>query len=249
METVYVNSNDPNFFEEYNVEVRQDQEEWIAKLRELREQILSGNMESDFQINGQWVQALRFDRHLYFPLLCLKDRDDRGKKIMVDENTNEPLIKISPVPLNAGEQTFVRHIREYYDEHKDDQFAGKEVYLLRNESRKGIGFFEANNFYPDFILWVNDGERQRVSFIDPKGIRNLHGFDDPKIQLYKLLKTEIEPKLCDPDIVLDSFIISNTPYEEVSFWNPVADKSVFRKNHIVFQMDEDYIGELLGMIC
>ena len=92
-----MNANDPNFFEEYNVEVRQDQEEWIAKLRELREQILSGNMESDFQINGQWVQALRFDRHLYFPLLCLRDRDDRGKKIMVDENTNEPLIKISPV--------------------------------------------------------------------------------------------------------------------------------------------------------
>ncbi len=55
METVYVNANDPNFFEEYNVEVRQDQEEWIDKLRELREQILSGNMESDFQINGQWV--------------------------------------------------------------------------------------------------------------------------------------------------------------------------------------------------
>ena len=50
-----MNSNDPNFFEEYNVEVRQDQEEWIDKLRELREQILSGNMESDFQINGQWV--------------------------------------------------------------------------------------------------------------------------------------------------------------------------------------------------
>ena len=39
METVYVNANDPNFFEEYNVEVRQDQEEWIDKLRELREQI------------------------------------------------------------------------------------------------------------------------------------------------------------------------------------------------------------------
>ena len=102
METVYVNSNDPNFFDEYNVEVRQDQEEWIEKLKELREQILSGNMESDFQINGKWIQALRFDRHLYFPLLCLTDRDSHGKKTMVDENTNEPLIKISPVPLNAG---------------------------------------------------------------------------------------------------------------------------------------------------
>ena len=248
METVYVNDNDPNFFDEYTVEVRQDQEQWIERLKELREQILLGNMKSNFEINSKWIQALRFDRHLYYPLLCLTDRDDRGKKIMVDENTNEPLIKISPVPLNIGEKTFVEHIRNYYYEHKDDVFAGKDVYLLRNESKKGIGFFEANNFYPDFILWVNEGKRQRVSFIDPKGLRNIRGFEDPKIQLYNLLKSEIEPKLNDPDIILDSFIVSNTPYEEISFWNPCEDKSVFKKNHIVFQMDNEYIGELFGMI-
>ena len=248
METVYVNANDPNFFENYTVEVRQDQEQWIERLKELREQILSGNMKDNFKINDDWIQALRFDRHLYYPLLCLTDRDDRGKKTMVDENTNEPLIKMSPVPLNRGEKTFVEHIRKYYSEHKDDVFAGKDVYLLRNESRKGIGFFEANNFYPDFILWVNEGRKQRVSFIDPKGLRNVRGFENPKIQLYKLLKSEIEPRLNDPDIVLDSFIVSNTPYEEISFWNRCGDKSVFRKNHIVFHEDNDYIGELFGMI-
>ncbi|MCI7015511.1 MAG: DEAD/DEAH box helicase family protein [Prevotella sp.] len=248
METVYVNDNDPNFFDEYTVEVRQDQEQWIERLKELREQINSGNMKDNFEINSKWIQALRFDRHLYYPLLCLTDRDDRGKRIMVDENTNEPLIKISPVPLNRGEKTFVEHIRNYYNEHKDDVFAEKDVYLLRNESRKGIGFFEANNFYPDFILWVNEGKRQRVSFIDPKGLRNIRGFEDPKIQLYNLLKSEIEPKLNDPDIILDSFIVSNTPYKEISFWNPCEDKSVFKKNHIVFQMDNEYIGELFGMI-
>ena len=85
--------------------------------------------------------------------------------------------------------------------------------------------------------------------LHPKGLRNIRGFGDPKIQLYKLLKTEIEPKLGDPDIVLDSFIISNTPYEEARFWNPVEDKSVFKKNHIIFQMDKGYIRELFGMIC
>lgn len=248
METVYVNDNDPNFFDEYTIEVRQDQEQWIERLKELREQINSGYMKDNFEINSKWIQALRFDRHLYYPLLCLTDRDDRGKRIMVDENTNEPLIKISPVPLNRGEKAFVEHIRNYYNERKDDVFAGKDVYLLRNESRKGIGFFEANNFYPDFILWVNEGKRQRVSFIDPKGLRNIRGFEDPKIQLYNLLKSEIEPKLNDPDIILDSFIVSNTPYEEISFWNPCEDKSVFKKNHIVFQMDNEYIGELFGMI-
>ncbi|MGN1257139.1 MAG: hypothetical protein ACI4UA_08255 [Bacteroidaceae bacterium] len=167
---------------------------------------------------------------------------------MVDVDTNEPLIKISPVPLNLGEQAFVSDIRKYYHEHKDDLLAGKEVYLLRNESCKGIGFFEANNFYPDFILWVNDGVRQRVTFVDPKGIRNLRGLDAPKIQLFKLLKAEVEPKLDDATIVLDSFIISHTPYEDVSFKSPVDDRSVFRENHVIFQTDSDYVGRLFGMI-
>lgn len=50
METVYLSPNDPNFFKEYTVEVRNDQQEWIDKLHELREQILSGNLERDFTI-------------------------------------------------------------------------------------------------------------------------------------------------------------------------------------------------------
>ena len=245
METVYVDANDPNFFEEYTVEVRQDQEEWIEKLRELREQILSGNLERDFSIYSRWIQALRFDRHLYFPLLCLRDRDSQKKKILTDEHTNEPLIKISPVALNVGEANFVEHIRQYYDNHKDDLLAGKELYLLRNESRKGIGFFEASNFYPDFILWVNDGRKQHVIFIDPKGIRNLKGLNDPKIQLYKLLKTEVEPSLGDVDITLDSYIVSNTPYKDINFWGPFPN---FKENHIVFQTESNYVDELFSMI-
>ena len=247
METVYVNANDPNFFDGYTVEVRQDKEEWIDRLKELREQILSGNMKGNFEINSRWMQALRFDRHLYYPLLCLTDRDDRGKKIMVDENTNEPLIKISPVPLNIGEQTFVNRLREYYNAHQNDFFSGKELYLLRNESRKGIGFFEANGFYPDFILWVNDGKKQRVTFIDPKGLRNLRGFDDPKIQLFNLLRTEIQPKLNDPDIILDSYILSVTNFNDYGFWNNY-DKSVALQNHIIFQEGSNYIEELFKMM-
>ncbi len=241
METVYVSANDPNFFDEYTVEVRQDQKEWIEKLKELREQIVSGNLEHDFSIYGQWIQALRFDRHLYFPLLCLRDKDANGKKFLKDLHTNEPLIKFSPVPLNLGESVFVKHVREYYDKHKDDILKGKEVYLLRNESLKGIGFFEACNFYPDFILWVNEGERQHVTFIDPKGIRNLKGIKDPKIQLYNLLKTEVEPSLGDVNITLDSYIISNTVYDKVEFLGDYPD---FKENHVIFQTEETYMDEL-----
>jgi hypothetical protein len=63
-------------------------------------------------------------------------------------------------------------------------------------SKKGIGFFEANNFFPDFILWLVVGKKQYVSFIDPKGLRQIQGFSDPKIELHKTIKNTIESKTC-----------------------------------------------------
>ncbi len=245
METVYLDANDPNFFEEYTVEVRRDKESWIEKLKELNEQIRSGHFEQDFAIEAPWIQALRFDQHIYYPLLCLTEKDSTGKKVLVDKDTNEPLIKISPVALNRGESTFVEHVRKYYNKHKDDTLKGKDIYLLRNESRKGIGFFEASNFYPDFILWVNDGSKQHVTFIDPKGIRNLHGLNDPKIQLFHQLQTDVQPSLGDPDIVLDSYIVSNTDYKDVDFWGT---RPEFTASHVVFQHDDNYLDIMFQSI-
>ncbi len=245
METVYITPGDPNFFAEYTVEVRRDQGRWIERLKELNEQIRSGNLEQDFAIEAPWIQAMRFDQHLYYPLLFLTYRAANGQRILVDKDTNEPLIKISPVALNVGEQTFVKHVRAYYNAHKDDTLKGKDLYLLRNESRKGIGFFEASNFYPDFILWVNDGEKQHVTFIDPKGIRNLKGLGDPKIQLFHQLQEEVQPTLGDSDIVLDSYIISNTDYDDVSFWGTCPE---FADSHVVFQADDDYLDKMFSNI-
>lgn len=247
METVYLSPDDPNFFEEYAVEVRSDQAAWIEKLKELREQIVSGHFKHDFPIYSQWIQALRFDQHLFYPLLCLREKNEQGHRALIDPDTNEPLIKISPVALNVGETAFVKAIRDYYNAHCNDILQGKEIYLLRNESRKGIGFFEASNFYPDFILWVNDGQKQHVTFLDPKGIRNLKGIEDPKIQLYNTLKTEVEPTLDDPDIILDSYILSNTPYSEVSFWTDYQ-REKFDESHVLFSMEDNYIDVLFRKI-
>lgn len=250
METVWLDPSDPNFFDEYTVEVRNDKNEWIEKLRELKEQIDSHNLEKDFSIFSSWIEALRFDRHLFYPVLCLRDKDQNGKKLLQDEYTNEPLVKISPVALNVGETALIRDIRKFYEENKDDLLKDKEIYLLRNESRKGIGFFEASNFYPDFILWVNDAEKQHVTFIDPKGIRNLRGIQDPKIQLYKQLKTDVEPSLNDPNMILDSYIISNTTYNQVKFWGGKEELSRqdFENEHVLFQNDSNYIKVLFERV-
>ncbi len=122
-------------------------------------------------------------------------------------------IEIKPVALNKGEKDFVIDLKKYYDENPAI-FEGNELYLLRNRTLgSGIGFFEAGNFYTDFILWVVKNDLQHVAFVDPHGMGR-EGIESPKVQFYKKIK-EIEEELGDPEVVLDSFIVSPTPLAEI----------------------------------
>jgi hypothetical protein len=124
-------------------------------------------------------------------------------------------------------------------------FNGKNLYLLRNLSKgKGVGFFEAGNFHPDFIVWVLSETKQHVIFIDPKGIRNL-SIQDPKIEFYKTIK-EIQERLQDPNLMLDSYIVSDTPSSTMTMvWN--VEKRQMLEKHIVFQEEDraTYIQSIL----
>ena len=112
---------------------------------------------------------------------------------------------------------------------------------------RGVGFFEAGNFHPDFIVWQLVADRQQVAFVDPKGIRNV-GLSDPKIGFHETVKA-IELRLGNPDVVLESFIVSNTPSHVMrKQWG--IEKAEMSKRHIVFQ-DEDkdtYIGAMLQSV-
>ncbi len=158
-------------------------------------------------------------------------------------------MKVSPVSLNPGEMQFVVDLRTFYNDNPDF-FANHEMYLLRNMSRgRGIGFFEAGNFYPDFIIWLIVDGRQYVTFVDPKGIRNLEGPDDPKIRFHKTIK-EIEDRMGDPNVILNSFIISNTPFLQVRWWESGIEKADLEAANVLFQKEnrETYIAQLLGAI-
>jgi hypothetical protein len=223
--------NDPNFVHEYRLLIEQSQDAIVTNLEALKKIISDGTFSKDWSFGN--LQALWFGRHLYQPLLHFKS----------------DLVEVSPVSLNEGERDFVMDLRAFFDG-KQDFFKNCELYLLRNMSKgRGIGFFEAGNFYPDFILWLLVGQKQYVTFVDPKGLRNLDGPEDPKIRFYKTIK-EIEVRLADPNIILNSFIISNTPYKSIDWWSGGISKAELEKCHVLFQKEDKqlYVQSLLRAI-
>ena len=226
-------SDDPNFLGVkesaddgyYRILIDKSQEEIVAKLGELKAAIEKGELKP-WEFQG--LKAIWFGRHLYQPLLYLDSK----------------VVEISPAPLNKGERLFVEDLKTFHDGH-EDFFKDKELYLLRNLSKgRGVGFFEAGNFYPDFILWLLAGASQHVIFVDPKGIRNL-GSTDPKIQFYDTIK-EIEQRLGAANVGLHSFIISNTPSHTMHMlWR--MEKSEMLKRHVLFQEEDKdtYVKSML----
>jgi hypothetical protein len=209
----------------YRILLDKSQEEIRHKLEELKTAIEAGQLK-DVNFNG--LRTIWFGQHLYRPLLYL------------DSN----IVEITPTPLNLGERRFVEDLKAFYEGEKTF-FADKELYLLRNLSRgRGVGFFEAGNFHPDFILWLIAGGRQHVVFVDPKGIRNL-GPSDPKIGFYQTIK-EIEERLKVADVRLESFIVSSTASHEMTMlWGMGKDEMA--KRHILFQGEDKatYVRKLL----
>jgi hypothetical protein len=218
--------DDPNFFDEYRLMIEQSREDVLQKLDELKDLIGSGSLK-----NWQFLslQAIGFSNHLYQPLLYAGDN----------------LIEVKPVVLdNEGERDFVLDLKSYC-ESNPEFLKDKELYLLRNMSRgRGLGFFEAGNFYPDFILWLLHNGKQYVNFIDPKGIRNLP-ISDGKIQFHKEIKI-LEQRLGDPNVILNSFIVTETRIVEL-LWSDTVTVEDLELNNVLTRDEPDlrHIGLLL----
>jgi hypothetical protein len=226
--------DDPNFVQEYRLRVDESAENIKVGLEALKDQINKKTFTAKCEIGN--LSAYWFGSHLYQPLLHLN---------------KSQLIEVSPVSLNDGERDFVLDLKKFHDEDKDF-FKDRELFLLRNVSKRGIGFFEAGNFYPDFILWLLVGKKQYVTFVDPKGLRQLDdGSSNPKIQFYRTIK-EIEARLnkSDTSIILNSFIVSSTPYQNIPMWGEGMSMSDLQKCHVLFQRDdkETYIKMLFSKV-
>ena len=124
-----------------------------------------------------------------------------------------------------------------------EQTPKTSLYLLRNKSRgSGIGFFEAGNFYPDFIVWAVTGEKQVVAFIEPHGISH-EGPEHPKVQFHKVIK-DIETRLKDVHVRLESFIVTPTPIAAVIDRGLSCEE--WAEKHVLFMDSPKYIELLMN---
>jgi hypothetical protein len=209
----------------YVVRIPADRPGLRRQLDDLKALVEAGRIR-DVEFHG--VHVIPFAEHLYEPLLSV----------------TSDVIEVSPTSLNSGEVDFVEHMRRFHSAHPQ-AFRGRKLRVVRNLSRgKGLGFFEAGNFYPDFIVWLTTPTTQRIVFVDPKGLRQLDA-DDEKIMFSRTIKN-LERRLGDPHVQLDSFIVSSTSASQMSArWN--LSKDEMRQRNILFAEDgEAYIAAIIG---
>ena len=217
------------FWCDYQLIVDGDEEQVIASIKRIKKDL---EEKKDDLLKVGDLNACNFGNHLFQPLFHVR----RGGKIT-----------ILPVALNESEYQFVTDLKTWCDNHKAAlEKDGMELFLLRNMSRgKGVGFFEAGNFHPDFIMWLLNGGKQYVTFIEPHGLL-YEGPASKKILFHEKIK-EVEKRLGDPEVILNSFILSWTKQSRLD-WG-LSEKEL-EKRHVLFMAEDKdkYIGKLLTKV-
>ena len=174
--------------------------------------------------------SLGSHQHLYNPLLHLPKGGKQALRVIT-----------RPTALNEGEYHFVKDLQSWLDT-SPGMLTDTEVFLLRNESRKGTGFFEIGGFYPDFMLWIVKDEAQWLAFVDPKGlgrIADLKGWS--KLRLWETLR-EIQQRNPGLGVHLDSWLVSVTPRLQAPV--ELQDPAKALGNHVVYQGESGYMERL-----
>jgi len=209
----------------YQLIVDGDEEQVVQGIEQIKKDL---EQKKDDLLRVGDLNACNFGKHLFQPLFHVRC----GGKITV-----------LPVALGESEYQFVTDLKTWCDSNR--AVLGKEgleLFLLRNMSRgKGVGFFEAGNFHPDFILWMLFQGKQYVTFIEPHGL--LHeGPASDKVCFHERIKG-VEERLKDPTVILNSFILSWTRFSQLKWGYSQTD---LENMHVLFMTDDrdQYIGKL-----
>jgi hypothetical protein len=235
MELRPLKMEDENLLNYYRIQINENDKVLIGNIEGLiksgkiytsaSEVKLIGDLRTYIEKYPTTFRNAHFKGHLYQPLLV---RQETTRVITI------------PAGLNEGETRFVEDLKDYLEA---QGHTVNEVYLLRNLTKsKGVGFYESHSFYPDFIMWIKKDGKQIIVFIDPKGLTHL-GLEDPKLKLHEYLREQIQKELGNPDVKLDAFIVSVTPYRLVTktHGQSITLENFEKNKHVLFQFTDQGI--------
>ena len=230
LEVVALNEDDPNNVVTYEVSVDVTEDQLVKDAGELAYNIREGQYD-DLQ---DWYESLkigiiRSQAHAYQPLLHV--RKDR-------------IITVQPVPLDENEKRVVEGL-EGLARNGDPCLKGKELFLIRNLTRgRGVSFFDDFGYYPDFIVWLKDDEKQHVLFLDPKGLSRFGQRERKKVQLHhEIAEIEEQVREKDPDLYLHAYILSVTRASEIDDGGRRV--SEWKKDGVYFLNETDCLQQVI----
>lgn len=234
MERDRVRKDHPNMREPYRVQVPRSN----ARLAQAIKDLCAGGPRRIWH-EVEDLKNIYFDRHIYQPLLVQKGNEELG---------------INPAPLEESEQQFVEKLRAHWHALPEPQKNKRKLFLLRNLSRgHGIGFYEFEGFFPDFILWLVEGTAQHVIFVEPHGMQHEAAISQKK-RLFEDIR-EYTKAIVESDkkrkITFDSWVVSKTAF--VALRKNFTDDGrtpwtldQFHAAHIVFAQETDYMQRIVG---
>lgn len=216
----------------YRLEVPED---LVKRVDDLIAKIAAGTAPLDDL--AEPIPRLHWDAHLYTPLLAKESNvGERGEQRGL---FHEVAIRSTPSGLVESEVAFLQDLRDLWARLSlDSEWAGYEVYLLRNLPRKGVGFFATAGFYPDFMLWLKKGEVQALAFVEPHGMVI---WDPVKVRLLGDIRGL---GLSVPTV---AYIVTKTPPRSVgAIGGKAVTEEWLKEHHILFQRDSTYVEEILA---
>ncbi len=236
MELVPLNAYPENIPAEdaYEIRVDQNQETLIQDIWTLAKRFDQDGAQG-YESAANAVHGCRMNAHLFNPLLhALDDR-----------------IRIEPVSLNDSEYTFVQDLKHWLETNAGQiNAAGETFHLLRNRVFRGVGFFEAGGFWPDFILWRIDADgAQSIVFTDPHGLKHGQGPGSDKVRFSQSVK-DIEARVnkdATTPIRLESAIVSPSNAAQIKAAWGLSDEAL-SDLHVFFMQDAPaYIERLIAV--
>jgi len=240
-------AGDDNFIQRIEAEVKATEEERIEDYEETLRHV--GNEDGDDLYEGTDAfyrdssddapSRVNEHTHLYAPLMTQNDG-----------------VKHTPVGLNEDEKQFVLDLGALLndDEKREEVLGNRDLYFLRNQSRgHGMGFAMSNGkrFFPDFVLWILDGDHRHVVFVDPKGLVHSGSVKgNPKTTFCHEGISEVEKQVRDangdPEFSLHAYIISVSDFSDIAENQELDDLDEFNDHHVYFQKDQhDYVEKIL----